>query len=165
MQTLHAAVSQVSRGAYILLQLLSVTENQETQWLLDEIQRQPSVYVLSGPATVITNIAAASALLADGWSTESVSRVVRTGTRRENHESEHAEHVYYSHIHDGVAISDAFPVTGQGFDGGEHPAENTIPEDDQEDETEQSLSDSLQTRRQISRVHENIKSQLVFKDF
>ena len=28
---------------------------------------------------------------------------------------------------------------------------NTIPEDDQEDETEQSLSDSLQTRRQISR--------------
>ena len=62
----------------MLLRLLAVTENQETQWLLDEIQRQPSVYVLSGPATVITNIAAASALLADGWSTESVSRVVRT---------------------------------------------------------------------------------------
>ena len=33
---------------------------------------------------------------------------------------------------------------------------NTIPEDDQEDETEQSLSDSLQTRRQISSVHENM---------
>lgn len=31
MQTLHAAVFQVSRGAYILLRLLSVTENQETQ--------------------------------------------------------------------------------------------------------------------------------------
>ena len=28
--------------------------------------------------------------------------------------------------------------------------------DDQEDETEQSLSDSLQTRRQISRIHENM---------
>ena len=77
-QILHAAVFQVSRGAYILLRLLSVTDNQETHWLLDEIQRQPSVYVLSGPATVITNIGAASALLADGWSTESVSRVVRT---------------------------------------------------------------------------------------
>ena len=58
-------------------------------------QRQPSAYVLSGPATMITNIAAASALLADGWSTESVSRVVRTTrTRRENHEREHAEHVF-----------------------------------------------------------------------
>ena len=33
---------------------------------------------------------------------------------------------------------------------------NTIPEDDQEDETEQSLSDPLQTRRQISRNHENM---------
>ena len=37
MQTLHAAVFQVSRGAYIQLQLLAVTESQETQWLLDEI--------------------------------------------------------------------------------------------------------------------------------
>ena len=51
MQILHAAVFQVSRGAYILFRLLSVTENQETQWILDEIQRQPSVYLLSGPAT------------------------------------------------------------------------------------------------------------------
>ena len=74
MQTLHAATFQVSRGACVLLRLLAVTENQETQSLLDEIQRQPSVYVLSGPATVITHIAAASAFLADGWSTESVSR-------------------------------------------------------------------------------------------
>ena len=156
MQILHAAVFQVSRGAYILLRLLSVTENQ-TQWLLDEIQRQPSVYVLSGLATVITNITAASALLADEWSTESVSRVVRTTrTRRENHEREHAEHVSYSHTHDGVTISDAFPVTGQGFNGGKHPAENTTRQDDLEDETEQPLSDSLQARRQISRVHENM---------
>ena len=43
MQILHAVMFQVSRGAYILLRLLAVTENQETQWLLDEIQRQPSV--------------------------------------------------------------------------------------------------------------------------
>ena len=48
-------------------------------------------------------------------------------------------------MHDEVAISDIFPATVQGLDEGEHPAENTIPEDDQEDETEQSLSDSLQT--------------------
>ena len=74
MQTLHAAVFQASRGAYTLLRLLSVTENQETQWLLDEIQRQPSVFVLSGPATVITNIAAASAVLGDFFSAENDQR-------------------------------------------------------------------------------------------
>ena len=67
-----------------------------------------------------------------------------------------AEHAYYSHVHDEVIISDIFTVTVQGLDEGEHPAENTVPEDDQEDETEQSLSDSLQTRRQISRIHENM---------
>ena len=106
---------------------------------------------------LIANIAAASALLADGWSTESVSRVVRTTkTRRENHEREHAEHVCYSHIHDGVTISEAFPVTWHGFNGGKHPAENTTAQDDQEDEAEQSSSETLQTRRQISRIHENM---------
>ena len=63
-----------------------------SQWLLDEIQRQPSVSVLSGPATVITNISVASAFLADGWSTESVRRVVRTGIRQENNERDRAEH-------------------------------------------------------------------------
>ena len=131
-----------------------VTESQETQWLLGEIQQQPSVFVLSGPATVITNVATASAFLADGWSTESVSRVVRTArTRQENSERERAEHAYYSHIHDEVTVSDSFTVTGQGLDGGEHPAENTITEDDQEDETEQSLSDSLETNFEDSWEH------------
>ena len=157
MQILLAAMFQVFRGAYILHRVLAVTESQETQWLLDEIQKQPSVLVLSGPATVITNVATASAFLADGWSTEPVSRVVRTiRTRQENNERERAEHAYCSHIHDEVKISDSFTVTGQGLDGGEHPADNTTPEDDQEDETEQSLSDSLQRRRQISRIHENM---------
>ena len=118
MQILHAAMFQVSRGAYILLRLLAVTEYQETQWLLDEIPRQPSVYVLSGPATVITNIAAASAFQADGWSTESVSRVVRTiRTRQENTERKRAENGYYSYIHDEVTISDSFAVTGPGLRG------------------------------------------------
>ena len=51
-----------------------------------------------------------------------------------------------------MTVSDICPATVQGLD----PAENTIPEDDQEDETEQSLSESLQTRRQISRIHENM---------
>ena len=49
---------------------------------------------------------------------------------------ESAEHAYFSHMHDGVKISDAFPVTGKGLD----------ERDDQEDETEQSLSISLHTR-------------------
>ena len=60
MQMLHAAMFQVSRGACILLGVLTVTENQETQRLLDEIQQQPSVFVLCGPANVITNFATAS---------------------------------------------------------------------------------------------------------
>ena len=89
-------------------------------WLLDEIQWQPSVRVLSGPATVITNIAAAGAFLPDEWSTESVSRVVRTRTRQENNERKRAEHVYYSHIHGGVTISDSFAVTGPGFEEDEN---------------------------------------------
>ena len=157
MRILHAAMFQVSRGAYTLLRVLAVTESQETQWLLDEIQRQPSVFVLSGPATVITNIATASAFLADGWSTESVSRVVRTArTRQENNERERAEYAYCSHIHDEVTISNSFTVTGQGLEEDENISEDTTAQDDQEDETEQSLSDSPQTRRQISRFHENM---------
>ena len=101
LQILHAAKFQVLRGAYILLRVLPVTESQEAQELLDEIQQQPSVFVLRCPAIVITNVAIASALLADGWSTESVSRVVRTvTTRQENNERERAEHAYYSYIHD-----------------------------------------------------------------
>ena len=87
--------SRFSRGAYILLRLLAVTENRETHWLLDEIQRQPSVFVLSGPATVITDIAAASAFLAD-------SRVVRTArTRQENNESESRTRILQPHTRRG----------------------------------------------------------------
>ena len=78
LQILHAAMFQVFRGAHILVRVLAVTESQETQGLLDEIQQQPSVFVLSGPATAITNVATANVFLADGWSTESVNRVVRT---------------------------------------------------------------------------------------
>ena len=157
MQILHAAMFQVSRGANIQLRSLAVTENLETQWLLDEIQRQSSVSVLSGPATVITNNTAASAFLADGWSTESVSRVVRTArTRQENNERECAEHLYYSHMHDEMTISDSFAITGPGLEEDENLAENTTAQDDQEDETEQSSSESLQTRRQISKIHENM---------
>ena len=149
---------QVLRGAYILLRVLPVTESQEAQ-LLDEIRRQPSVFLLSGPATVITNVATASAFLADGWSTESVSRVARTArTRQDNNGKERASHVFYSHIHDEVTISDTLPATAQGSDEGDYPTENTIPEDDQEDETEQALSESLQTRRQISK-HYHPRSQ------
>ena len=105
--------------------------------VLDEIQQQPSVFVLSGPAIVITIVATGSAFLADGWSSESVSRVVRTArTTQENNERERAAHADCSHIHDVVTISDAFPVTGQGLDDSENITENTILEDDQDDETE-----------------------------
>ena len=116
---------------------------------------------------VITNIATASEFLADGWSTESVSRIVRTArTRQEKNERERAEHVHYSHIHDEVTIPDSFTVTGQGLEEDEHLPEDTTAQDDQEDETEQSSPDSLQTRRQISKDSGTpIKSRLVFMDF
>ena len=84
-------------------------------------------------------------------------RVVRTArTRQDNYGKERASHAFYSHIHDEVTICDTFPATAQGPDEGEYTTENSIPEDNQEDEIEQSLSDSLQVRRQISRIHENM---------
>ena len=125
LQILHAAIFQVFRGAHILLRVLAVTESQEAQGLLDEIQQQPRAFVLSGPAIVTTNVATGSALLAEGWSTESVSRVVRTATTsKENNEKERAEHAYCSHMHDEVTISDTFPATVQGLDEGKHLAES-----------------------------------------
>ena len=75
--------------------------------------KQPSVFVLIAPAIVITNVATATVFLAEGWSTESVGRVVRTTKK---HEKERAEHAYYSHIHDEVTISDVFPATTQGLE-------------------------------------------------
>ena len=140
-----------------MLRVLADTESQEAQGLLEEIRRQSSVSVLSGPAIVITNVATASVLLAKGWSTESVSRVVRTArTTQEKHEKERAEHAYYNHIPDEVTVYDAFPATIQKLDEDENLPEDTEAQDDQEDETEQSLSESLQTRRQISKIHENM---------
>ena len=103
------------------------------------------------------DVPTASAFLAKGWSTESVSRAARTARKRqEKHEKERAEHAYYSHIHDEVTVSDAVPATIQRLEEDESLPEDTTAQDDQEDETEQSLSDSLQTRRQISKIHENM---------
>ena len=122
--------------------MLAVTESQEAQGLVDEIQQQPSVFVLRGPAIVITNVATASALPADGWSTESVSRVVRTArTKHENNGKERAEHAYDSYIQDEMTTFDTLPATVQGLDEGANPTEKPEPEDDHDDETEQSLSD------------------------
>ena len=157
LQILHAARFQVFRGAYILLRVLADTKSQEAQGLLEEIRRQSGVFVLSAPATVITNVATASVFLAKGWSTESVSRVVRTArTRQDKHEKERAEHAYYSYIHDEMTVSDIFPATIQRLEEDEDLPEDTTAQDEQEGETEQSLSESLQTRRQISKIHENM---------
>ena len=56
-------------------EISQITESQEAWGLLDEIQQQPYVFVLSGPAVAITNVLTASEFLADESSTESVSRV------------------------------------------------------------------------------------------
>ena len=134
--SIHAFWWHVPSLSRCILRVLAVTESQEAQELLDEIQQQLIVFVLSGSAIVITTVATVSAFLADGWSTESVSSVVRTArTRQENQKKERTELAYYSRIHDEVTISDTFPATVQGLDEGEYLTENTIPEDDQEDET------------------------------
>ena len=113
--------------------------------------------VLSGSAIVITNVETASMFLAKGWSTESVSRVVRTArTAQEKHEKERAEHACYSHIHDEVTVYDGFPATIQKLDEDENLPEGTTAQDDQGDETEQSLSETLHTRRQISKIRGNM---------
>ena len=125
LEILHAAKFQAFRGAYILLRVLADTKSQEAQGRLEEIRRQSRVSVLSGPAIVITNVATASVILAKGWSTESVSGVVRTArAAREIHEKERAEHAHNSHIHDEVTVYDAFPATIQKLDEDEN-----LPED------------------------------------
>ena len=86
LQILHAGMFQVLRRSYMILRVLSTTENQEAQELLDEIQQKQGVFVLSGPTVAITNVATSSEFLADGWSTESVSRVVRAARTRKQWE-------------------------------------------------------------------------------
>ena len=88
-------------------------------------------------------------VLSQGWSTESVSRVVRTArTAQEKHQKERAEHANDSHIRDEVTVYDTFPDTIQRLEEDENLPEDTTAQDDQEDETEQALSETLQTRRQ-----------------
>ena len=131
MQILHAAMFQVSRGANMSTpDCWSVTENQETQWLLDEIATEAEC--VPSP---------------DGWSRNGDYQYHRS-QRQENNERERAEHAYHSHIQDELTISDALAVTGPGLEEDENLPENTTAQDDQEDETEQSSSESLQTRRQ-----------------
>ena len=73
-----------------------------------------------------------------------MSRVVRTArTAQGKHEKERAKHAYFSHIHDEVTVCDAFPATIQKLDEDENLPEDTTAQDDQ-------------TRRQISKIHENM---------
>ena len=60
LQILHAAKFQVFRGAYILLRGTRYEESRGHRDFFEEIRRQSSVFVLSGLATVITNVATAS---------------------------------------------------------------------------------------------------------
>ena len=80
----------------------------------------------------------------------------KTAVPPDNNERERAEHTDYNTTYKTRRRLSTLTVTGQGLDGGKHPAENTTPEGDQEAETEQSLSDSLQTRQSL-RIHENME--------
>ena len=55
-----------------------------------------------------------------------------------------------------MTVYDAFPATIQKLDEDQNLPEDTTAQDDQEDQIEQSLSETLQTRRQISKIHENM---------
>ena len=55
-----------------------------------------------------------------------------------------------------MTMYDAFPTTIQKLDEDGNLPEDTTAQDDQEDETEHSLSETLQTRGQISKIHENM---------
>ena len=94
-----------------------LTRRVKAQGLLEEIRRQSSVSVLSGPAIVITSVATASVFLAKGRSTESVSRVVRTArTAREIHEKERVEHAELQGQHEKYMKRNA-PTEHQKPDG------------------------------------------------
>ena len=54
-----------------------------------------------------------------------------------------------------MATCDIFPATFHELEEDKNPTEKMEPDSDQDEETEQSLSDSLQIRRQIARIHEN----------
>ena len=99
LQILHAAMLQVLRSAYMLPRVLSTTGNQEAQELLDEIQQQPGVFVPSGPAVAITNVVTANEFLADGWSTEPVSRVVRAARTKQGKQWEGARRTRTLQLH------------------------------------------------------------------
>ena len=106
-QILHAAMYKILRGASVLLRALSTTEDREARELLVEIQQQPEVLVLRGPAIAITDVGTASEFLADGWPTESVSRVVRAArTKQEYNMKERAEHALCTHIQDEMPTFD-----------------------------------------------------------
>ena len=125
-------------------------------FFLVEIQQQ-LFFCLKGLAVVITNVGTASEFLADGWLTESVSRVVRAArTKQETNGEEPAEHALCNCIQDEMTTFDTFPATSQGLDECEKSLRKDRTRSDQDDEKEQSLSDSLPVRRQIARVHENM---------
>ena len=103
---------------------------------------------LRGPAIATTNVGTATEFLADGWSTESVSRVLRAArTTQENHEKERAEHSRCTYIQDEMPTFDVFPATSQVLEEGEPPTDKTEPEDEQDEEKAQSLDDTLPIRR------------------
>ena len=66
------------------------------------------------------------------------------------------QHELRTYIRDEMTTFDMFPATVQELKEGGKPTEKIEPEDDQDEDSEQSLSDSLQLRGQIARVHENI---------
>ena len=94
--------------------VLSTTENHEAQELLVGFQQQPGVFVLSYPAVAIPNVGTASEFLADGLSAESVCRVVRTATtKQENNVKERAEHALCTFMHDEMTTFDTCPANSR----------------------------------------------------
>ena len=139
--------------------MLSTTENQEARKVLVETLQQTEVFAVRGPASAITRIGTASEFLADGWSTETVGRVVRAArTKQDNNGKECAEQDMQLciYIRDWMPTFGMFPATSGRLEEGERSTEKTELEDDQDEEKEQSLADSLPMRRQVVKGHENM---------
>ena len=83
--------------------------------------------------------------LADGWSTKSVSRVVRAARTKQEHNGKgRAENASCSYIQDEMATRDIFPATVHELEEDKNPTEKIEPDNDQDEETKQALSDSPQ---------------------
>ena len=101
---------------------------------LQRIRRQLLVEIRQ--AVAITHVGTASEFLADGWSTQCVSRAVRAArTKQEPNGKERASHTLCSHIQGEMATFEIYPATVHELEEEKNPTEKIEPRDVQDEET------------------------------